>query len=158
MAYPVLTFGEQLSLANGTLAADLAGATLHLFTAVSSPLSINSLPTDFTEPVYTGYSPLAPGAWSVAYRDLNGQAALTMPMQTFYGPANGGGPTILGVYLLAGSGSGSGGSGGTSPRLIAAAQFDNPFPLVDALTQLGVNWQMGPAGNGWVTTEGSSLP
>jgi hypothetical protein len=149
MSAPTLTFAEELNEANGTLTTDLNGGTLHLYTAVSPPLHKSSIAADFTEAVYTGYAPKVVATWSAAFRDLNGDATLSMPSQNFVGPAAGGGPTVLGCYYL---------SSGNSTILSWAAAFDTPVSLLDALTLLQVTAQIGPSGGGWVSTEGSVLP
>jgi hypothetical protein len=159
VSYPVTTNAEQLAEAGGTLKNDVNGGTLHLFTADSAPPSPFSVPGDFTEPVYPGYAPVVVPAWAGPFNDVNQLAALSMPGVDFYGPADGGGPTILGCYYLANPGSGSGsGSGSAAGRLVFSALFDNPVPLTNDLYQLIVSAQITVSGSGWVSTQGSVLP
>jgi hypothetical protein len=149
VALPVLNIQEEFSLANGTLKTDLTGATLHLYTSVNPPLSRDSVIADFSEPTYTGYTAPTLPTPSGPYLDINGDYMLVLASENFVGPTAGGGPMIAGCFVQ---------SAATGTPLIFGAEFDNVVNLLDDLHVLVITGQLGPIGNGWVSTEGSTLP
>ena len=149
MALPVLNILEEFSLSNGTLKTDLTGATMHLFASVNPPLSRDTVIGDVSETAYTGYAAITLPTPTGSYLDINGDPILILGSQSFVGPTAGGGPMAEGCFVL---------SAATGTPLIFGAIFDNPVSLLDALHVCVVTSQLGPLGNGWVSTEGSTLP
>lgn len=101
-------------------AADLALATIHLFTNNIPPTPQN-VTADFIEAAFTGYAAQAVAGWGANELSLDGGVATNnTTVLEWIGPADASGQTIYGYYILS--------AGGGTP-LIGAYLFANPVSL-----------------------------
>jgi len=102
-----------------TMRTFFALSTLHLFKAITAPLSQSTVVGDFTEADYDGYVEKTLTTWNLPYIDPVGGATIQGGTQQFDFVFSGGiTNNIFGFYLLDAAGD-----------LILAGTFDSPIPM-----------------------------
>lgn len=101
-------------------AADLALATIHLFSNNYNPLP-TSVVADFTEAVFTGYAAQPVAGWNANQLSQDGSVSTdATTVLTWVGPNDPTGQTIYGYYVL---------SAGMGTPLVYAVRFPTPVAL-----------------------------
>ena len=75
----------------------LQGATMHLFTNDKTPAA-GDTPSDYTEPVFSGYAPITLSAWGAPYINGDTDAQIDEILRTF--TMNGGSPENVYGYFI----------------------------------------------------------
>ena len=120
--------GGALILA-GDIRTLLANSELHLFKAISQPISVSTVIGDLTEADYDGYLAKTIAAWLPPYLDPAGGSSIQSGTQQFdFAAVPAVTNVVLGFYLLVAAGD-----------LLLVGTFDSPIPMTQNGDSIPVN-------------------